>query len=145
MADHRLERLLSDEFQARLGGVSTAPALRRLLARTPEVLELQKALAEQTLPEDAVESFVAGLLKELRPGTRFAHDLVLAAVAVALENRQTPFTARYLHDLADLRLAELSTSIRVAAEVLKNRPLLPRHSAAEAPANAPMESPQTAE
>jgi hypothetical protein len=129
MADHRLERLLSDEFQATLGGLSTPSAIRRLLARTPEVHELQQALQEEAITEDAIESFVAALLKDLRPGSRFAHDLVLAAIAVALENRQTAFADRYLQDLANLRLAEMSSSIRVADEVIQHRKALPTNHA----------------
>jgi hypothetical protein len=57
-------------------------------------------------------------MNDLRRGECFPHDLALAALAVALEYRPTPFAKEYLRDLSRLRLAEMSTSVRLAQECL---------------------------
>jgi|GEM_PF-2087532 len=116
-----LEQLKSDEFQAKTGFVATAPALRRLLLRTPEVRALRQALISGALTERRIQAFVRSLLSTLRSGVPMQHDLALAALAVALEKRGTAFAGEYLHTLASLQAAEMSMSIRVARESLKSR------------------------
>jgi hypothetical protein len=121
MSDGILDRVKSDDFGARVGFVATAPALRRLLNRTPEVHAIREALATGHLSEETIRRFVGTLMADLRRGGPFRHDLALSALAVALERRGTEFAGEYLRGLAGLRAAEMVMSIRVARECLKDR------------------------
>jgi hypothetical protein len=116
-----LEQLKSDDFFMRAGCLSTPIALRRVLSRAPEVASLQRALKQQAISEETLRQFVSWLLRDLRLGERFPHDLAIAALAVVLERRATDFAEEFLRDLSRLKLAEMSISIRVARECLKVR------------------------
>jgi hypothetical protein len=121
MTPFPLEQLKSDTFQARIGFVATAPALRRLLNRSPEVKEVKQAFRTGEVTETSIGNFVKSLMRDLSPGVPFRHDLALAALAVVLEKRPTQFAEEFLRDLAQLKLAEMSMSIRVARECLASR------------------------
>jgi hypothetical protein len=146
MSARVLERLLSDGFAVSVGFLLPAPALRRALGATEEVRDVIEALTDGALPESSIETFLSSLLGDLRKGERFPHDLALAALAVALEDRPTAFAEGYLRDLSRLRLAEMSVSVGAAQACLHHRRSLvtnlagsyPFHSGAETEA-APME------
>ena len=116
-----LEQLKSDDFFMRGGCLSTASAIRRSLSRAPEVAAVRRALKQQAITEDTLRQFVSTLLRDLRLGERFPHDLTLAALSVVLERRATDFAEEFLRDLSRLRLAEMSICIRVARECLRSR------------------------
>jgi hypothetical protein len=116
-----LARLTTDEFALSVGFLLPAPALRRALEATAEVQEVRAALADGRLTDETVREFVTALMRDLQQGQRFSHDLSLAALAVALEHRPTPFAEEYLLGLSRLELAELSTSIRIARECSRQR------------------------
>jgi len=121
MSAKLLENLTSEELAVRLAFVSAHSALRACLQKTREVGELAGALRLGTITEDGIERFVSGLLKDLRIGERFEHEIALAALAAVLETRPTDFAEQFLQDLSRLRLAEMSLCIRVARECLKRR------------------------
>jgi hypothetical protein len=121
MSQRLLERLKSEDFALTVGFLVPSPALGGKLRATREVQEVIAALAEGRLTDEEVRAFVSMLLADLRQGERFAHDLALAALAVALEGRTTALAQEYLQELADLERAEMSTSIRVARECLRQR------------------------
>ena len=79
------------------------------------------ALSSGLITEAAVRLFAERLLKDLQRGVLFPHDLTLAALAVALAERYTPFADEYLHGLAGLQAAEMPFATRVAREVLAQR------------------------
>jgi hypothetical protein len=127
MTSPLLERLKSDEFQVPLAFIATAPALRRALRRRQEVQEIVAALTAKVIAEESLREFTNGLLRDLKPGEKFPHELAVSALAVALEGRPTAFADEFLHDLANLHLAEMSMSIRVARECLgQHEPLAVR-------------------
>ncbi len=121
MSEALLENLKSEEFLLEMGFLLPPAALRHRLQSMRQVRELQEAIAQGAIPEQAVREFVGSLTGSLRRGERFPHDLALAALAVALENRTTPFAEEYLRDLAGLKVAEMSVSRRVARECLDRR------------------------
>jgi hypothetical protein len=116
-----LEDLKSDSFIESVAFVATAPALHRLLRRAAQVRRTREALNSGALSEKQIRTFVSTLMNDFRHGEAFEHDLALAALAVALERRETPFAEEFLGDLARLETTEMSMSIRVARECLKAR------------------------
>ena len=129
MAVGILERLKSDEFAAEALFVSTASALRRFLAGRDEVAAIREGLRQGAIGDDTIRSFVSVLMRDLRYGERFPHELPLAALAVALELRSTDFADEFLHDLSALRLSEMSICIRVARECVRQRMLITQNVA----------------
>jgi hypothetical protein len=124
MSYELLERLKAEDFAVSVGFLLPPRALRSQLHARSEVQDVSAALANGGLKEHAVREFVTSLLAGLCNGERFPHDLTLAALAVALEARPTEFAREYLQDLADLDVAEMSSSIHVARECLKQRAAL---------------------
>lgn len=121
MACNLLEQLTFNDFYLSLGFILPPPSMRRLLLASKEVQRVQESLRSGEITEAMIRDFVASLMGSLKKGLRFPHDLALASLAVALERRPTDFAEEYLCDLARLRLAEMSTSISVARECLKQR------------------------
>jgi hypothetical protein len=116
-----LDRLSSEEFALAAGFLSTPSALRHFLRRTKEVGEIGLALKQGAITDDTLREFVSRLMQDFQRGERFMHQLVLAALAVAVERRPTEFAEEFLHDLARLQVAEMTMAIRVARECLRNR------------------------
>ncbi len=116
-----LEALTSEELALSVGFLSTSEALRRFLATTREVAAVRQAFEEGAIIEETVRRFVSDLLADFRRGERFPHEVALAALAVALQRRPTDFSEEFLRDLSQLKLAEMSTCIRVAHECRKRR------------------------
>jgi hypothetical protein len=65
---------------------------------------------------------VDDLLRVLKKGERFPYESALAGLAVAMEERFTPFADSYLATLASLKLSEMTLSIGVANLSLQQRP-----------------------
>lgn len=116
-----LESLKSDEFAISVAFLDTPAVLRKALLRTREVWAVREALRQEAITDDTIRRFVNGLLRDLHRGERFAHELAISALAVVLETWSTKFADEFLRDLAKLRLAEMSSCVRVACECLKNR------------------------
>ena len=61
-------------------------------------------------------------MRDFKRGTQFPHEPALAAIAVAIESRQTKFADDFLLDLARLnKIAEMDLAPRVAAICLQER------------------------
>ncbi len=121
MSARVLQQLTSDDFAVSAGCLSTPGSLRSFLHRSKEVAALKEALSQWAITDSTLRRFVSSLLRELRCGERFPHQLAIAAIAVALETRPTSFADEFLHDLSRLGLAEMSLCIRVARECLMQR------------------------
>lgn len=121
MYSRLLEELKAADFQVDLAFVATPSALRRLLELSSRVHRIRAALASGELTEDMIRHFVNTLMRDLQRGQPFEHDLVIAALAVALERRGTPFAEEFLQDLSRLEASEMAMSIRVARECLRVR------------------------
>jgi hypothetical protein len=121
MAVRILDLLLAEDLLANACAFSSAPALRLFFTQRPEVAQVAEAVRNGMVAEEEIRDFVTQLLGDLATGVHFRHDLTLAALAVALEECQTPFVEELLRELADLRLSEMPLSPRVAQEVLEQR------------------------
>jgi hypothetical protein len=68
-----------------------------------------------------IRVFISSVMSEFSKGHLLPNDLALAALAVVFELRPTDFAEEFLCDLARLQLPEMTTSILVAREYLRNR------------------------
>lgn len=100
---------------------ATPRALRDMLKKRKEVLEVAFALKEEALTEDDIKLFVSALLRGFKPLKKFSGDIALSALAVALETIPRSFAESFLKDLSALHIQELPMSPRVALLVLRNR------------------------
>ena len=116
-----LERLKSEEFLVAVGFASTAGALRRILRRLGEVPAISKALRQGEITEESIRIFVSSIMRDFRSGEQFVHEVALAALAVVMETRPTPFAEEFLRDLSRLELGEMGLCIRLARECLKRQ------------------------
>lgn len=128
MSTSVLNELVSEEFAVSVGFIAAPATLCRVLSRTEVVRAIRRALQQGAITEDAIRGFVSGLLADFRVGQRFDHELALAALAVTQERRPTDFAEEFLHDLARLRLAEMSLCVRVARECVRRRSTVASHS-----------------
>jgi hypothetical protein len=116
-----LKGLFSEELQALACAISGTAALRQFLGSREEVHDVQLALRCGVITDDSVRRFSEQLLRNLKRGQLFPYDHTLAALAVALGDRYSPFAEEYLHGLAGLKAAEMPYSTRVARAVLSHR------------------------
>jgi hypothetical protein len=121
MTNPTLVSLQADEFQVPILFAPSPLASYRMLQKAPEVLRLRESLGQGAISDLTIRKFVAKLMQDLRQGERFRHEVVLAAIAVALESWGGGFADEYLNQLAALKVGEMSMSIRVAGECLKRR------------------------
>ncbi len=124
-----LESLKEDGFDLSIGFIHTPAAARRALQKSVAVRRIALALRYGAITENMLREFVSSIVGGFSQGRRLQHDLALAAIAVVLERRPTDFAEEYLHDLARLKLTEMSTSIFVARQCLKGRYSMPKHQA----------------
>ncbi len=116
-----LSQLVSEEFAMQFWHIATPPAVYRALKRSRVVGDISNALKTGQLTEDVIGEFVSGLMNDLRENEPFQHDLAMAAIAVALEDRASDFAEAYLQSLAALQIAQMPMSSRVARECLRKR------------------------
>ena len=124
-----LDNLLKESFSDILACLPSPSAVRDYLARSAEVLDLRQSLKTGELTEGQIREFVGELMGDFKRGDRFTHEGALCAISVALERRETGFSDEYTKDLAKLKLAELSTAIRVARLSLAARSRLAKNEA----------------
>lgn len=125
--DADLERVLSADFEASV--VASTPAvLRARLRRTSEVGRLLDRFDAGEIDQATIRSFVSRLLREHPDARLFPHQAALAAIAVMLEQRFSPFADEYLRDLARVRSSRLAMASGVARLGLKARR---RHAVSE--------------
>lgn len=114
------DRISSEDFEAGLVA-STPRVLRQMLLRRPEVRTLREAYDAGSLSDEEIRRFVDDLLRQGAACDRFPYQTALAAIAVMLEPRFTPFANEYLNDLARIRSDRFSIAARVARECLNTR------------------------
>jgi hypothetical protein len=124
--DDPLNSLISDDFFASFAGISMPASLLRAFNRSEYVKDVKRRLISGEITEAMIKAFVDEKIKELKAGEYFRFDPSMAALAAALRHRKTHFAEEYLTDLANLKLAEMPMSIRVARECLKERMNLER-------------------
>jgi len=120
MMDQLLDRISSLDFEAELVA-STPRVLRQMLLRCPEARALRKAYDTGSLSDEEIRRFVDDLLRLGAACDRFPHQTALAALAVMLEPRFTPFADEYLNDLARIRSDRFLIASRVARECIVAR------------------------
>jgi hypothetical protein len=121
-----LSELHSEQFLDSLGIVTSASGLRRALVKSPLVDRLRRAIASGAIPESSIRAYCERLMQAFERGGRFPHELALAALCIALEERVTPFVEEFLLDLARLDIVEMPLAPELARECLKRWYALPR-------------------
>lgn len=121
-----LDRLKSDAFFEEVGLCTSASALRRVLERSETVKGVRDAIAGGAITEVAIRRFVDELSNDFEKGEQFPHELPLAALCVAIEDRRTEFTEEFLLHLARLRIVEMPIAPEVARESYLYWQKLPR-------------------
>ena len=76
-ADVRLEALLSDEFMAEAGIISSPEGMRRFLLRSKTVAALREAITFGVITENAIRNFVDRLETILKRASSFHTSLHL--------------------------------------------------------------------
>ena len=116
-----LDDLRSVPFQNLASSISTAEGLRTFLSSRPEVLSLRRAVATEAVGAQELREFIRTLLRGFTPNRRFADDVSIAAVAVAIETHPAPFAQEFLDVLGRLVAAEAPLAPRVARICLRER------------------------
>ncbi len=116
-----LQRIRSDEFIEAAFPISSARGLRAMLRARPEVVDLRRELTSGALTPSHVQTFVGELLSQLQRGRKLTEEVVLAAIAVAMETLPGSFAHSYLSDLAGLEIQEIPLAPGVARHALDRR------------------------
>lgn len=101
--------------------ISTAEGLRTFLGSRPEVLEVRRAFKAEAIHADDIRSFVDDMFVDFARGSRFHGEVVIAAIAVAVETLPVRFAQSFLEDLARVRISELPLAPRVARLSIQER------------------------
>lgn len=110
-----LKGLFSSEFQSLALIAGSDQAFYAALLKSPVVNEIREGLFSGQLGEHEIRLFVEQLLLDFDPKELFAHDSILAALAVALSSKwNTPFAEEFIIDLARLSNPSFRRSIAVA-------------------------------
>src|SRR6516225_6441958 len=109
-----LDDLATEGFELSLPPVPNVRVLRRLLRQHPTVQVIDRAMLAGAIGDPEIDDLVTRLLEGFRSGRRFPHTTALAAIAVLLEPRFSPFAETFLRDLASLRLEEIRAAIEMA-------------------------------
>lgn len=120
-----LDKLKSMDFLLTVSPITTASGFRRCLQKSPFVTELRQSLVRGEITEKYIRRFVSESMKDFQRNIQFPHEPALAAVAVALESRKTPFVEEFLNDLARLEINEMDVAPRVAGACLAAWSTLP--------------------
>lgn len=107
--------------------VSTASGLRKALKRTRSAKDLHRAFVLGTIPVETVRDYAQGLTAGFQRGVRFPYEPELCLLAVALEENESDVAEEFLRDLAQVRVAEMPMSPRVAALCLNARKSYPKN------------------
>ena len=116
-----LDDLRSVPFQDLASSISTAEGLRAFLTSRPEVLSLRRAVATEAVGAQELREFIRTLLLGFTPNRKFADDVSIAAVAVAVETHPASFAQEFLDVLGQLVAAEIPLAPRVARICLRER------------------------
>ncbi len=116
-----LDTLRNDSFEQAAHSISTAEGARAFLGARREVIDIRRALTEGSITTDDVRAFVRELLTDFKGGKRFSGDLVLAAIAVAVESLPGQFADNFLKDLSMVEASETPLAPRVAVLALHQR------------------------
>ena len=107
--------------------VSTASGLRKALKRTESAKRLYRVLALGEIPIERVEVIVHELTQHFQHGVHFRYEPELCLLAVVLEEHDSEIAAKFLSDLAEVQIAEMPMSSKVAAICLENRKRHPKN------------------
>jgi hypothetical protein len=108
------QQLLTLADDLTLSYISTAEGVRRYLSARREVLALREALITGAITFEDLEEFVRDLVAHFVRGTRSPIDVVLAAIAVAVEPLPLVSFKDFLEDLSRTKIAEMPMAPRVA-------------------------------
>ncbi len=101
--------------------IATPKALRAILQTNEEIKAVRKQILNNPNAQIEIEEFVRDRLIDLKPKRYFPHEPAFCALAVAIENLPVPMAEKFLNELAELKIAEMPMSSRVAVLCLQRR------------------------
>lgn len=116
-----LETLKSDALEDLIICINSTHAMYAILSKSEEVKKVRTSLALKQISDEDITNFTNGLLVDFERGVSFVHDIVLAALAVALVDSDTESSDEYLTQLAGAKVAEVSRSCRIAKVCLEQK------------------------
>ena len=116
-----LRDLQNEDIRTKGSVISTAEALRAFLQYRSEVISLRKAVEGGEITPTDIRDYVDELLRSFSTGIKFAYEIDLAAISMALETFPGPIAEEYLEDLSRLKIRELPLAPRVARLCLTRR------------------------
>ncbi len=111
--------VLLKRFQQYIGFDLPPAAMRKQIQSCSEYDVFKILMEDSILEYKMIEEYVKSLLENVHKGEQFYDNDSLAFLAVALEDDGSSFARKYLNDLANLDVAELSLASRVAKECIK--------------------------
>lgn len=127
IAGSYLMKLCDPAFQ--LGIMCLPPSPMATCLRNSDEVKFVKAaiktrvqVAGDEVVAEQVNAFVKALMSFFQPGTKFRYDSELAALAVAIEDWDCPFSRKLLTELAALNVAGMPMAPRVARSILEKKP-----------------------
>jgi hypothetical protein len=123
-----IDALIDSKELARISAlVSTASGLRKALKRSESAKKLYRAFSLGEIPIDRIEAIVRELTDKFQRGVLFRYESEMCLLAVVIEEHDSETAEKFLNDLAEVRVAEMPMSPRVAALCLRTRRLHPRN------------------
>jgi hypothetical protein len=113
--------LQNEDIRTKGSVISTAEALRAFLQYRSEVISLRRAIERGEITPNDIKDYVHELFRSFSTGIKFAYEIDLAAISMALETFPGPFAEEYLKDLSRLQIRELPLAPRVARLCLARR------------------------
>jgi len=96
-------------------------AIRLIIKKQKPVYNLTQALLHHDIKESEIKDFTENLLKDIKIGYRFEHEILISAIAMAMEDINSKFADEYLESLASIKMTEMRFVSRFAEECLKHR------------------------
>ena len=101
--------------------ISTVESLQEYLLSSSVLADIRRRIKAGVLGDQDIAKFVRELMSQFTPGASFFGDSLLALVAIVLSRKPGKFAQETLAELADLDVAEIQKSPRIARKLLKER------------------------
>lgn len=126
LSSEDLQKFLEDSAT-----VNTVESFLRFLGVSEIVQQLETKIASGALTDEAMRSFVKGLLVQFIPGRAFYGDKLLALLAYLVRLRPGAFATDFLSELVDLSCQEIPLAPRLAQLLLRKRKTMATMTARE--------------
>jgi hypothetical protein len=116
-----LERIKSQNFLEDVGFDLPPAVMREHLRRLPEFNKFKDLIKSSIITFEIIDEFVESVLINIKKGEHFPFNVVLAFIAVVLEDNPSIFAEEYICGLAILNVSEVAVATRIANECIKHR------------------------